>query len=165
MFFGREPFGVWRYHKRPPRRRIEAQYDDDSRYYRSHRLYFDCRCRQARLMNPLVEFIFLTGTPFLIGPLTGYSLRSYVSVLRRRTPAAVVQCRLTNDDASCPKFPGSLLGADRACNLLGYPRTASSFARGPHQQPQLAIRRGLMTATDPQNAIRLACPARPHLPV
>jgi hypothetical protein len=67
----------------PKRRRTEVQHDDDSRYYRSHRLYFDRLRRPTRLMNPLVEFIVLTGTPFLIGLLIGYSLRSYISVMRR----------------------------------------------------------------------------------
>ena len=34
-------------------------------------------------MTPLVEFIALTGVPFLAGVAVGYSLRSYVSLVRR----------------------------------------------------------------------------------
>jgi hypothetical protein len=34
-------------------------------------------------MTPLVEFIAVTCTPFLIGILVGYGLRSYVSLARR----------------------------------------------------------------------------------
>jgi hypothetical protein len=34
-------------------------------------------------MKPLVELIALSGTPFLVGILVGYSLRSYVSLKRR----------------------------------------------------------------------------------
>src|SRR6185437_14879665 len=34
-------------------------------------------------VKPLIELVALTGSPFIVGILVGYSLRSYVSIKRR----------------------------------------------------------------------------------
>lgn len=35
-------------------------------------------------MNPLIQFLILTGVPFMFGLLIGYGLRAYVSLVRRQ---------------------------------------------------------------------------------
>lgn len=42
-------------------------------------------------MNPLMQFLILTGVPFTFGLLIGYGLRSYVSLARSERRASLRQ--------------------------------------------------------------------------